>query len=135
MTMRLFLCISLLIFLTSCTGVSTPMWMTPADQQLFVQGMDEFEIKEEEPEAFDMLQDRFPESPWSAKAHTIQTLLDTIENQRKVIQELKKCQKVNGKKNQKLLQQIASLETDLETLESERTKLRQLLIDLEQRKR
>ncbi len=133
--MRAFFCICLLVALVSCTGASPPVWMIPADQQLFVLGMEEFLIKEGEPEAFAMLQDRYPESPWSAKAQTIQTLLDTIENQRKVIQELKKCQTVNGKKNRKLQKQIASLETDLETMESERTKLRQLLIDLEQRKR
>lgn len=133
--MRLLLCLFLLILLTACTGTSRPMWLTPADQQLFVLGMEALDSGEGLPAAFATLQGRYPDSPWSTKAHTIQALLDTIENQQKVIKRLKKSQSVSDKQNQKLRQQIASLETDLKTLETERTKLRQLLIDLEQRGR
>lgn len=82
-----------------------------------------------------MLQNRYPDSPWSDRLRTVQTLLGTIQEQQKTIKRLKKCQEVSSKQKQRLLQQVASLETDLETMEVERTKLRQLLIDLEQRGR
>lgn len=133
--MRLFLCFSLFILLSACTVSSTPMWLTPADQQLFVLGMDEFSAKNGKPDAFVRLQQRYPDSPWSAQSQTIQGLLETIQKQQKTIQRLKRSQTARSKQNQKLQQQIEALETDLETLELERTKLRQLLIDLEQRGR
>ncbi|OEU77682.1 MAG: hypothetical protein BA869_11570 [Desulfuromonadales bacterium C00003107] len=112
-----------------------PVWLTPADQQLFVQGMDEFAVKGELPDDFAVLQQRYPDSPWAAKAQAIQALLETIQKQQKIIKGLKGSQTASSKQNQILLQQIETLETDLETLEVERTKLRQLLIDLEQRGR
>ncbi len=133
--MRLFLCLSLLFLFTGCTGAGMPVWLTPADQQLFVQGMDEFAVKGELPDDFAVLQQRYPDSPWAAKAQAIQALLETIQKQQKIIKGLKGSQTASSKQNQILLQQIETLETDLETLEVERTKLRQLLIDLEQRGR
>lgn len=133
--MRLFLCLSLLLQLTACTVGSPPMWLTPADQQLFVLGMQELEVKEAMPDSFAMLQQRYPESPWSTKAQTIQSLLQDIQKQQQSVKQLQASQAVGRKQNQKLQQQIESLESDLETLADERTKLRQLLIDLEQRAR
>lgn len=133
--MRLFLCFSFLILLSACTVGSPPTWLTPADQQLFVLGMDEFNAKDGMPDAFVILQQRYPDSPWSAKAHTLQTLLETIQKQQKTIKRLEGIQALNRKQNQELQQQIESLETDLETMGAERTKLRQLLIDLERRSR
>jgi len=115
------------------------MWLIPADQQLFVQGIEGVDTTGEVPEAFATLQQNYPDSPWTAKAQAIQTLLETIHEQQKTIKGLKKRlkegQTTNRKQNQKLQQQIEALETDLQTLGVERTKLRQLLIDLEQRGR
>lgn len=111
------------------------MWLTPADQQLFVLGMDEFNTKDGMPDAFAMLQQQYPDSPWTAKAQTIQTLLQDIQKQQQIVKRLQASQADSRKQNQKLQQQIEALESDLKTLEAERTKLRQLLIDLEQRSR
>ncbi len=133
--MRLFLCLSLLFLLTACTGGSLPVWLTPADQQLFVQGMDEIDAKGEVPDAFATLQQRYPDSPWTAKAQAVQGLSETIRQQQQALKRLKGSQAASRKQNQKLQRQIESLESDLEALEIERTKLRQLLIDLEQRGR
>ena len=111
------------------------MWLIPADQQLFVQGIEGVDTTGEVPEAFATLQQNYPDSPWTAKAQAVQSLLETIQKQQKTLQQLKDRQTASRKQNQKLQEQIQLLETDLETLEVERTKLRQLLIDLEQRGR
>lgn len=124
---------------TACTAGAPPMWLTPADQQLFVLGMDELGTKDGMPDTFALLQQRYPDSPWAVKAQTVQTLFETIQNQQKTInsleQRLKESQAASRKQSQKLQQQIEALETDLEAAEVERAKLRQLLIDLEQRRR
>ncbi|OEU52874.1 MAG: hypothetical protein BA871_13945 [Desulfuromonadales bacterium C00003096] len=133
--MRLFLCLSLLLLLTACTAGFLPRWLIPADQQLFVQGIEGVDTIGEVPDAFATLQQRYPDSPWTAKAQAVQSLLETIQKQQKTLQQLKDRQTASRKQNQKLQEQIQLLETDLETLEVERTKLRQLLIDLEQRGR
>lgn len=115
------------------------MWLIPADQQLFVQGIEGVDTTGEVPDAFATLQQRYPDSPWTAKAQAVQSLLETIQKQQKAIkglqQGLKESKTDSRKQNEKLQLQIESLETDLETLEVERTKLRQLIIDLEQRGR
>ncbi len=133
--MRLLFCLSLMFLFTGCAAGVVPQWLTPPDQQIFVQGMEEFDAAGGEPEAFAALQEDYPDSPWTAKAQTIQTLMETIQKQQKAIRRLKNSQAASNQQNQKLLQQIESLENDLETLEAERTKLRQLLIELEQRDR
>lgn len=139
MIMRLLFFLSLLVLLTACAGGSFPVWLTPADQQLFVQGMEGFDATGEVPDAFAVLQQNYPDSPWTARAQAIQELLEAIQKQQKTIkglkQRLKESQTASRKQHQKLQQQIESLETDLEALGAERTKLRQLLIDLEQRGR
>ncbi len=133
--MRLLFCFSLFLLLTACTAGSLPLRLTPADQQLFVLGMEELDAKEGILDAFATLQQHYPDSLWTTKAQTIQKLLETIQKQQKSIRRLSESQLNSNKQNQKLLQQIDSLENDLEALEAERTKLRQLLIDLEQRDR
>jgi chromosome segregation ATPase len=111
------------------------MWLTSADRQLFVQGMEDLAAKEEMPDAFAMLQQHYPDSLWTAKAQTIQALLQEIQKQQRTVKDLRAKQAVSLKQNQQLQQQVESLQNELEVLESERTKLRQLLIDLEQRGR
>ena len=109
--------------------------LIPADQQLFMQGMASLDAADKLPEDFVVLQQRYPESPWSAKAQTIQGLLETIKKEKKAVKQLKAKQTDSHTQNQNLQEQIESLESELEVLEAERTKLRQLLIDLEQRGR
>ncbi|MCD4688661.1 MAG: hypothetical protein K8R55_04920 [Desulfuromonadaceae bacterium] len=97
--------------------------------------MEEFDSAGGEPEAFAVLQQNYPDSLWTARAQTIQKLSEIIQKQQKAISRQAANQTASSQQNQKLQQQIESLENDLETLAAERTKLRQLLIELEQRDR
>lgn len=133
--MRLLFCLTLISLLTACTVANLPLWLTPPDQKLFEQGMANLQTAEVVPDDLVVLQQRYPDSSWVAKAKTIQSLIETIQKQQKTVKRLKAHQTASRTRNEKLQQQIESLESALEVLEAERTKLRQLLIDLEQRGR
>ncbi|MEZ4485228.1 MAG: hypothetical protein R2864_11810 [Syntrophotaleaceae bacterium] len=98
-------------------------------------GPGNFAADGEAPEAFSALQQRFPESPWTAKARVVLSLQENLRQQRQTVNRLQASQQAVSKRNQELQQQVEALQKDLQTLELERTKLRQLLIDLEQRGR
>lgn len=126
--MRLLFWFTLLLLLNACAGRSLPLLLTPVDQQLFMQGMEELDASGDGSGSFDLLQERYPDSPWSSKARDIQNLLETIQGQQQKVKRLKASQTAIYTRNKRLQQRI-------ESLEAERTKLRQLLIDLEQRDR
>ncbi len=100
-----------------------------------MQGLSEFEPEGELPEPFALLQQRCPDSPWAAKARDLQALAETVRQQQQTVNQLQESQQSIRKQNQELQQQIETLQGQLQGLESERAKLRQLLIDLEQRRR
>lgn len=124
--MRLFFCLFLILFLCGCASRPLPAFLTPADQQLFVQGMAELDAQGDPPEAFVSLQQSHPESLWANQARTISELLETTQKQQKSISRLKRDKSYYRRENKALQQQIELLETD-------REKLKRLLIDLERR--
>ncbi len=109
--------------------------MIPADEQLFIQGMSEFDAGENLPASFRTLQQKHPDSPWSQKVGLLQQLVQKMEEQQQTAQQLEQKLTTSGRRNQHLENQIESLQKDLDSLETERKKLRQLLIDMEQRGR
>lgn len=126
--MRLFCCFCLITLLGGCASRPLPDFLTPRDQQLFVQGMDAMANGGDFSATFDTLQKNWPESPWSHRAQKITDLHGTIENQQKTIDRLSRDKTVLRRENKDLQQK-------LQTLESDREKLRRLLIDLERRGR
>lgn len=124
--MRLFFSLFLILFLCGCGSRPLPAFLTPGDQQLFVQGMAELDTRGDPPAAFASLQKTHPESPWTNQARTISKLLETTQRQQKSIRRLKRDKNFYRRENKSLHQKIESLETD-------REKLKQLLIDLERR--
>jgi septal ring factor EnvC (AmiA/AmiB activator) len=126
--MRVLFYLYLLVLLCGCASQPLPAFLTPRDQQLFVQGMAEVNAKRELPAAFTTLKKTYPESPWTQKAQAISALLETIRSQQKSIARLER-DKASFRQENKALQQKN------EVLENDRKKLRQLLIDLEKRSR
>lgn len=124
--MRIPLYLCWLFVLCGCNTLPLPSVLLPRDQQLFVQGMDEVNPEEGLPEAFVTLQRSYPESHWAHRAQTVIDLLETIRTQQKTVIRLKKETYSSRKNNEELRNKI-------ESLEIERQKLRQLLIDLEKR--
>lgn len=126
--LRLLCCLCLALLAGGC--VSRPMsgFFTPRDQQLFVQGMDDLSARGHPSPAFATLQQDWPESPWTRKSLEIAEMMETIQTQQKTIDQLRRDQS-----NRVRLQN--ALQAKVKTLENEREKLRQLLIDLETRGR
>lgn len=135
MMMRLLLGFLAILLLAACATGSLSRFVTPADEQLFIQGMSEFDAGEKLPPSFRTLQQEHPASPWSQKVHLLQQLVQKIKEQQQTVQQLEQKLTNSGRRNQHLETQLESLEKDLDSLETERKKLRQLLIDLEQRGR
>lgn len=126
--MRLTLCLMLLsLLLSACTSVSFSPLRTPADQQLFIQGLEQIDAGESKPAAFATLQQDHPASPWTPRAHTVQQLLQTIQAQQQRVDHLQREQHVCRQRDVALRQQKEALEGDLQ-------RLKQLLIDLETRR-
>lgn len=88
--------------------------------------MAEVDANLETPAAFVSLQQTYPESPWTQKAQAISALLETIRDQRKGLNRLERARASCRQENKALKQKIDSLEAD-------RKKLKQLLIDFERR--
>gem|GEM_PF-6665183 len=88
--------------------------------------MVELEANVEKPAAFVTLQQVYPQSSWTQKAQTISALLETIRDQQKSLSRLERDKASYRQENKTLKQKIDSLEAD-------RKKLKQLLIDLEKR--
>ncbi len=124
--MRVLSYLCLLLLLCGCAARPLPAFLTPKDQQLFVQGMAEVEVNVVSPAAFVTLQRTYPNSPWAQKAQTISVLLETIRGQQKSLRRLERDKASFRQENKALQQKIDSLEAD-------RKKLKQLLIDLERR--
>lgn len=124
--MRVLSYLCLMLLLCGCASRPLPAFLTPKDQQLFVQGMSELDAKQELPAAFVTLQKDYPQSPWAKKAQTISQLLETIEKQQKSLGRLERDKAFYRQENKVLQQKIQSLEAD-------RKKLKQLLINLEKR--
>jgi len=124
--MRVSSYLCLLLLLCGCAARPLPSFLTPKDQQLFVQGMVELEANVEKPAAFVTLQQVYPQSSWTQKAQTISALLETIRDQQKSLSRLERDKASYRQENKTLKQKIDSLEAD-------RKKLKQLLIDLEKR--
>ncbi len=125
--MRLFLCMLLLLPLGACTSVPPPQLLIPAAQQLFVQGLEQVDAGAVKPAAFATLQQAHPASPWAQRAHTVQQLLQTIDDQQQRIDSLQREQRTCRQNDKLLRQQKEALEGDLQ-------RLKQLLIDLETRR-
>ncbi|APG24027.1 hypothetical protein [Syntrophotalea acetylenica] len=126
--MRLLCCLCLALLVGGCASRPMPGLFTPRDQQLFVQGMDDLLAHRHPSPAFAALQQDWPESPWTRKSLEIAELVKTIQTQQKAIDQLRRDQA-----NRVRLQN--TLQAKVKTLENEREKLRQLLIDLETRGR
>ena len=124
--MRLLYCLLLLV-LSSCTTVSFPEALIPADQRLFAQGMEQLETKSD-PTAFAVLQQNHPDSPWAQRACTVQQLLQTIAEQQQRLDGLQREHKKCRQQDEILRQQNEALEGDLQ-------RLKQLLIDFESRRK
>jgi len=128
MNLRLLYCLCFIVLLSGCVSGTYPAFLTPPDQQLFVQGMEEMAEGRDYKATFAKLQESWPDSPWSRQAGEISSLLERVEKQQKIIDQLRRNKDAERKKNRALRRRI-------EKLESEREKLRQLLIDLEKRGR
>lgn len=126
--MRLFVCLGLIALLCGCAISPIETYFTPADEQLFVRGMAEINLQGEAPAAFAILRERYPESPWADRARQIDTLLENLRTQRKTIDRLTLERNAGRRESTRLQEKIDALESD-------REKLRQLLIDLEGRGR
>lgn len=124
--MRVLFYLYLLFLLCGCASRPLPAFLTPNDQQLFVQGMADVDVSAGTPVAFVTLQQNYPESPWTKQAQMISVLLETIQDQQMSIRRLERDKASYRQENKALQQKIDSLETD-------RNKLKQLLIDLERR--
>lgn len=125
--MRKTFCLCLFLMLCGCTPRFTTLLM-PRDQQLFASGMKEVAARKSLPADLVILQETYPDSPWSAGAETVDSLLKTIQSQQEVIKKLQRGETSCRKENQELQQKKEQLEKDLE-------KFKQLLIDLEKRGR
>ena len=125
--MRIFTCFCLFLLLSGCTAL-IPSPLIPPDQQLFVKGMDEVGPKKPLPSEFVTLQETYPESSWSASVEVVKALLATIKAQQETITRLQRGAVSRRQENQELKQKRVLLEEDLK-------KFKQLLIDLETRKR
>ena len=128
MAMRFWFYPCFLLLLCGCT--TTPFFArsTPADQELFIRGMEEVNLRGDVPPAFSSLRETYPESPWIPMAETVKELLTTIREQQQVINRLESEKDVSRKEKVALKQQKESLGQDL-------AKLKRLLIDLERRGR
>ncbi|MDT8419997.1 MAG: hypothetical protein RQ754_06165 [Desulfuromonadales bacterium] len=88
---KLFSC-GLLLWLTACAPllgtIQEPAQKIPADQQLFLDGVDQFTHRQEA-STLRLLQDRFPSSPWSSKAAAILTLIDRANRQEQQLAQLR----------------------------------------------
>jgi len=128
MQMRFWFYPCFLLLLCGCA--TTPFFApsTPADQQLFVQGMEEVNLQGDLPPAFSSLQETYPDSPWVPMVETVKELLTTIREQQQAINRLESEKAASRKEKVALKQQKESLGTDL-------NKLKRLLIDLERRGR
>ncbi|ABA89529.3 hypothetical protein Pcar_2290 [Syntrophotalea carbinolica DSM 2380] len=124
--MRFLFYLFLIFFLCGCASRPLPAFLTPDDQQLFVQGMTDLDLQGDPPAAFASLQQSHPESPWTNQARTVSELLETTHKQQKSIDRLKRAKNFYRRENKVLHRKIDSLEAD-------RQKLKQLLIDLERR--
>lgn len=124
--MRVLSYLCFLLILCGCASRPLPEFLIPKDQRLFVLGMAELDASPETPAAFDTLQQTYPESPWTQKALTISALLETIRAQQKSLNRLERAKDSCRQENKSLQQKIDSLEAD-------RKKLKQLLIDFEKR--
>lgn len=128
MNMRLLVYFCLITLLGGCASQTYPAFLTPRDQLLFVQGMDEIAAGEDYTATFTTLQETWPESPWTQKAQNISALLDKIRKQQQTIDRLTREQTVCRRQNK-------ALRLKAEALQSDREKLRRLMIDLEKRGR
>jgi hypothetical protein len=128
MQMRFWFYPCFLLLLGGCTTTSFFAPSTPADQQLFVQGMEEVNLQGDLPPALSALQETYPESHWVPMAETVKKLLTTIREQQQVINRLESEKAASRKDKAALKQQKESLEKDL-------GRLKRLLIDLERRGR
>lgn len=133
--LRLVLSLLAILHLAACATNPLARFVIPADEQLFIQGMSEFDAGESLPAPFTTLQQEYPDSPWNPKVLLLQQLVQSIEKQQQTVQQLEQKLTASGRQNQLLENQIKSLQKDLDSLETERKKLRQLLIDMEQRGR
>lgn len=124
--MRVLFSVCLLLSFCGCAYRPLPAFLTPKDQQLFVQGVAELDAKAKSPAAFSTLQQIYPESPWTQKAQAIIELQETIHDQQKRLNRLKGDTAHYRQENKVLQQKINSLEAD-------RNKLKQLLVELERR--
>ncbi|MEZ4599940.1 MAG: hypothetical protein R2940_09130 [Syntrophotaleaceae bacterium] len=127
MSMRLLLCILLLIVLSGCAATWPAVIPSrPPDEQLFLQGMEEWRLGEETPDAFKTLQNTYPDSIWTEKIQSINNLSTLSAQQKSALdrlnREITSCRQEN-----KLLQQQKN------SLENDQKKLKKLLIDLERR--
>jgi septal ring factor EnvC (AmiA/AmiB activator) len=126
--MRFLPCFFFLVLLSGCNFVSFPTGPSPSDKDLFTRGMDELDVRGNPPAAFAVLQESFPESPWSQRALKINELLETVRSQQKSIERMERDKKSCRQDSEKLQKKV-------DELEKERKKLRQVLIDLEKRRR
>lgn len=82
------------VLLTACaplmanlTGTSQPAGDDPADQQLFVEGVEQI-TQQQNPEILLHLKDRFPKSPWAERADAILTLAEQNRRQKQQLKQL-----------------------------------------------
>ncbi len=103
------------------------------DERLFLQGLQVFPGEGERPADFERLSEAYPESPWNAKVRELEILAEqSAERGRKILQLEREVAALQNRQRRQQ-QQIEELKKELTGLETERQKLRQLLIDMEQR--
>lgn len=130
MTMKSPVILALLLMLSGCACAPKGVLKVappPLEQRLFSAGLEAIP-QTSTPEAFKRLRQDYPQSPWTARAIQIQSLINDRDNQSKL---------ANRQKQDlaRMQWQIEQLERDKTLLQGDLAKLKQLLIDNELRTR
>jgi peptidoglycan hydrolase CwlO-like protein len=126
--MRFLSCLFFLVLFSGCNFASSAIGLSASEKDLFLQGMDELDVRGNPPATFSLLQESSPESPWAQRARKVNELLGTVQSQQKSIERLEREKRSCRQDNEKLQKKV-------DELEEERKKLREVLIDLEKRRR
>ncbi len=130
---RLWLWLLAVVLLNGCAARGLFENRTGEDERLFLQGMQAFSGGGERPADFAQLAEAYPESPWNAKVGELEQLAEESALRGRKILQLQREVTALQNRQRRQLQQIDALKQELTVLETERQKLRQLLIDMEQR--